>query len=121
MWHKPGMRLRLLMATVGLAGILGGCAADRTLGQTQSACANPSVLAEIDCTKRRLEREHWRDSEVAESVSTYLAYADAVAEKVRAGRLTDHDARQDLRTMLLRLRNDTQATHPYFLYWLWPA
>lgn len=115
------MSLRHLLLAAASALVLAGCAADRDLGQAQSACANTSALAEIDCTKRRLEREHWRDSPIADSIATYLAYADAVGERVRAGKLSDSDARQDLRTMLLRLRAETQATRPYFLYWLWPA
>jgi len=114
------VKLRYLPLAVA-AFLLLGCAADRQLGEAQTACADASVLAEIDCTKRRLERENWRNSPIAESIGTYLSYADAVAERVRAGKLTDADARQDLRTMLLRLRAETQAARPYFLYWLWPA
>ena len=114
------MRLIFLLFAAGALS-LGGCAPDRQLSSAQLACTAPSVLAEIDCMKRRLEADNWRRSSIAESIGTYIAYADAVAERVRVGRLSDANARQDLRTMLLQLRGDTQSTHPYFFYWLWPA
>jgi len=100
---------------------LAGCAADRDLVAARSACVASSVLDEIACTRRRLEAERWEKSPIAESIGTYLAYADAVAERVRGGKLSDAEARQDLHTMLHRLRSDIASTNPYFLYWLWPA
>lgn len=123
MCHKPVMtdlvRLWVLVFVGAIA--LGGCAVDRDLVAAQNACVAPAVLDEIACTKRRLEDERWEKSPIAETIGTYLAYADAVAERVRGGKLSDAEARQDLHTMLHRLRSDIASTNPYFLFWLWPA
>lgn len=123
MCHKPAMTHRLRCWMFAVAGVvaLAGCAADRDLVAAQSACLAPSVLDEIACAKRRLEAEHWEKSPISETIGTYLAYADAVAERVRGGKLSDAEARQDLHTMLHRLRSDIASTNPYFLFWLWPA
>jgi hypothetical protein len=101
-------------AILGCAALLGACAApDKNLVAAQQHCATAaSVLQEITCTRTRLEAEQWRQSPIANDIATYLAYADSLAEKVRAGRMTDGDARQDLRQMLQRLRSELQSAAP---------
>jgi hypothetical protein len=96
---------------IGCAALLGACAADRNLVAAQEYCANASVtvLQEITCTRTRLEAEQWRQSPIANDIATYLAFADSLADRVRAGRMSDGDARQDLRQMLQRLRGELQS------------
>lgn len=99
--------------TLSAAALLGACATqDGNLVAAQQYCASASVtvLQEITCTRTRLEAEKWRQSPIANDIATYLAYADSLAERVRAGRMTDGDARQDLRQMLQRLRGELQST-----------
>ena len=98
----------------GCAALLSACAADRNLVAAQQHCAttSASVLQEITCTRTRLEAEQWRQSPIANDIATYLAFADSLAERVRTGRMTDGDARQDLRQMLQRLRGGLQSAVP---------
>lgn len=93
---------------------LGACASpDRDLMAAQQYCASATtVLQEITCTRTRLEAEKWRQSPIANDIATYLSYADSLAERVKAGRITDGDARQDLRQMLQRLRGELQSSLP---------
>jgi hypothetical protein len=93
------------------ATLLAGCAADPNIEGMQRVCAatTRTVVDQVACTKRRLEAEDWRRSPAANDIATYIAYADAVAERVRTGKLTEADAREDLRQMLTRLRGELQS------------
>ena len=105
-----------------LAMLLAGCATDRNLGAVQRDCSTSSTtLDEIDCARRELEAARWRDSPIADLIGFYLDYADAVAERVRAGKASDSDARQDLHVMMQRVRGEAESRYPYSLFWLWPA
>jgi hypothetical protein len=106
------MKTRVVFAGAFLAGVLlGGCAADPNIEGVQRVCTatTRTVVDQVACTKRRLEAEDWRRSPAANDIATYIAYADAVAERVRTGKLTEADAREDLRQMLTRLRGELQS------------
>jgi uncharacterized lipoprotein YajG len=102
---------RRLLTVVAAAALLSACATDHNIEAVQRVCAatTRSLVDEVTCTRRRFEAEDWRHSRAANEIATYLAYADAVADRVRTGKLSESDARQDLRQMLQRLRAELQS------------
>ena len=108
-----------LLAALGL----GACAADADLASVQRDCALPSstVAGELACTRARIGPAPRLADDVAAWWRAYLAYGDALAARVEAGRVTQIEARQDLHVMFQRLRIETPYSHPYWFYWLWPS
>jgi hypothetical protein len=106
------MRALNVLLALCAALLLGACAIDSNIEAVSRVCAatTRTLADEVDCTKRRLEADNWRRSPAANDIATYLGYADAVVERVRAGRQSEADARQDLRQMRQRLRGELRST-----------
>jgi hypothetical protein len=114
--------IRSAVATVALVA-LAACAVDRGFSEVQRDCTSRSktLRDELACTKAGMGPVDRLSEDIRPMVRTYLVYGDSLAERVEQGRLTEVEARQDLRVMYQRLKTDVQSSHPYWLYWLWPS